>query len=98
MAKQNATDKTDKVRSLLGKLPVKKNPSEPPDLIQEAKPMAKLGRKTYRLEGVKYVRISPALPESLKIEMDVAIKTRFRDSCPTIDTFVEQAVREFLGK
>jgi hypothetical protein len=98
MAKENASDKADKVRSLLGKLPVKINPSETAGLIQEAKPAAKIGRKSQRQDGVKYVRISPAIPEDLKVAMDVAIKTHFRDRCPTIDTFVEQAVRELLGK
>jgi hypothetical protein len=72
--------------------------TEKPPIIQEAKPRAKVGRKMRRQEGINYVRISPAIPEDLKIEMDVAIKTRFRGSYPTIDTFIEQAVRELLGK
>lgn len=88
----------DQVRSLLRKLPVNQAQAESPPLIQEAKPRAKLGRKMCRREGERYVRISPAIPEDLKIEMDVAIKTRFRASLPTIDTFIEQAVRDFLGK
>jgi hypothetical protein len=92
------TKKTDTVRSLLDKLPMNTVQTENPPIIQEAKPRAKMGRKMHRQEGIKYVRISPAIPEDLKIEMDVAIKTRFRDSYPTIDTFVEQAVRELLGK
>lgn len=96
MAKANK--ESDKVRSLLGKLPVPKSKAEIQTIIQEAKPRAKMGRKMRRQEGVSYVRISPAIPEELKIEMDVAIKTRFRDSYPTIDTFVEQAVRDMLGK
>lgn len=90
--------KTDTVRSLLDKLPMNAVQTENQPIIQEAKPRAKVGRKMRRQEGVKYVRISPAIPEDLKIEMDVAIKTRFRDSYPTIDTFIEQAVRELLGK
>lgn len=92
------TKKTDTVRSLLDKLPMNTVQTENPPIIQEAKPRAKMGRKMHRQEGIKYVRLSPAIPEDLKIEMDVAIKTRFRDSYPTIDTFVEQAVRELLGK
>jgi hypothetical protein len=95
----NPVDKNqDKVRSLLQKLPVNTIQAENPPVIQEAKPRAKVGRKMQRQEGVKYVRISPAIPEDLKIAMDVAIKTQFRDKYPTIDTFIEQAVREFLGK
>jgi hypothetical protein len=93
-----ADKEADKVRSLLGKLPVSKPAAGNPPIIQEAKPRAKAGRKMRRQEGIDYVRISPAIPEELKIEMDVAIRTRFRDSYPTIDTFVEQAVRELLGK
>ena len=91
------TKKTDKVRNLLDKLPVNAVQAESPPIIQEAKPRPKPGRKMHRQEGIKYVRISPAIPEDLKIEMDVAIKTRFRDSHPTIDTFIERAVRELLG-
>ncbi len=90
--------KTDKVKTLLDKLPVNTIQAESPPIIQEAKPRPKLGRKMHRQEGIKYVRISPAIPEDLKIEMDVAIKTKFRNSHPTIDTFVEKAVRELLGK
>jgi hypothetical protein len=92
------TKKTDKVKNLLDKLPVSAAQAESPPLIQEAKPRPKPGRRMHRLEGVKYVRISPAIPEDLKIEMDVAIKTKFRGTHPTIDTFVERAVRELLAK
>lgn len=86
----------DKVRSLLGKLPTSDEGKKPPVIQEAAKPKGKAGRKMHRLEGVAYVRISPAIPEDLKIEMDVAIKTRLRDKYPTIDTFVEAAVRAFL--
>lgn len=102
MAKEKASKKADKnadkLRSLLDKLPVTTTQSENPPIIQEAKPRAKVGRKMHRQEGIKYVRISPAIPEDLKIQMDVAIKTRFRDSYPTIDTFIELAVRDLLSK
>jgi len=90
--------KSDKVRKLLDKLPVNTVSMENPPIIQEAKPQAKLGRRKHRQEGISYVRISPAIPEDLKIEMDVAIKTRFRQTQPTIDTFIERAVRELLAK
>lgn len=92
------TKGAEQVRSLLDKLQPPPGPSDPPPLIQEARPRSKPGRKMRRREGVKHVRISPAIPEDLKIEMDVAIKTRFREACPTIDTFVERAVRELLAK
>lgn len=95
-----STDKeSDKVRSLLQKLPVNTSPTENPPVIQEAaKPRGKVGRKMHRREDIKYVRISPAIPEDLKIAMDIAIKTHFRTSHPTIDTFIEQAIRELLAK
>jgi hypothetical protein len=91
-------NKPDSVRSLLDKLPLNAAQAESPPIIQEAKPRMKAGRRMCRQEGVKYVRISPAIPEDLKIAMDVAIKTQFRASHPTIDTFVERAVRELLAK
>jgi len=47
---------------------------------------------------VEYVRISPAIPEDLKEQMDIAIKSTLKNSYPTIDTFVEQAIRVFLSK
>jgi hypothetical protein len=88
----------EQVRSLLDKLSASEGAAAAPPVIQEAKPRGKPGRKMRRREGVKHVRISPAIPEDLKIEMDVAIKTRFREDCPTIDTFIERAVRELLAK
>jgi hypothetical protein len=94
----NASKKAGEAPSPTGGPPAAESREEAPPAPQEAAPRRKAGRKMRRLEGVKYVRISPAIPEDLKIEMDVAIKTRFRDKHPTIDTFVEQAVREFLGK
>lgn len=92
------TKKSDKVRKLLDKLPVNRVATDNPPIIQEVKPQTKLGRRKHRQEGIAYVRISPAIPEDLKIEMDVAIKTRFRQTQPTIDTFIERAVRELLAK
>jgi len=96
MAKK--TNAAEQVRSLLDKLPAAQAAGDNPPLIQEAKPRQRPGRKMRRQEGVRYVRISPALPEDLKIALDVAIKSRFRDTYPTIDTFIEQAVREMLAK
>jgi hypothetical protein len=56
------------------------------------------GRKNHRQEGVEYVRISPAIPELLKEEMDIAIKSHLRKKYPTIDTFVEASIRLLLSK
>jgi len=95
MGKKTKND--ERVRLLLNKLD-DALAKVPPPIIQEAKPQAKPGRKMRRREGVKYVRISPAIPEDLKIDMDVAIKSRLREDCPTIDTFIERAVRELLER
>jgi hypothetical protein len=57
----------------------------------------KVGRKNHKTEGVEYVRLSPAIPKDLKIEMEVAMRTTHRE-CPTIDTFVTEAIRSFLAK
>jgi hypothetical protein len=78
--------------------PEKKEKANRP-IIQEVaqiEPPKKAGRKNHKLEGVEYVRISPALPVELKTEMDVAIRTTHKDY-PTIDTFVAEAVRVFLA-
>ncbi len=90
------TQSADKVRALLGKLPTNAASKKPPVIQEAAAPKAKVGRKMHRAEGVKYVRISPAIPDDLKMQMDVAIKTTHRDTYPTIDTFIEAAVKAFL--
>lgn len=92
--------KNDAVKDLLDKLPAKTRKSTAP-LIQEAVPFEegkKVGRKNHRREGVSYVRISPAIPEALKEEMDIAIKSTLKNRYPTIDTFVEAAISVFLSK
>lgn len=61
--------------------------------IEEPK---KAGRKNHRMEGVEYVRLSPAIPQALKDELDIAIRTTHK-AYPTIDTFVTEAVRVFLA-
>ena len=99
MSTTQKTDKADAVRSLLAKLPTNSVTPERKPIIQEiAKEKGKTGRKMHRKEDVTYVRLSPAIPVDLKIEMDVAIKSKFRDVYPTIDTFVEAAIRDFLKK
>jgi hypothetical protein len=61
--------------------------------IEEPK---KTGRKNHRMEGVEYVRLSPAIPKALKDELDIAIRTTHK-AYPTIDTFITEAVRVFLA-
>ena len=99
MSNTQKVDKSDTVRSLLAKIPTNSITPERKPIIQEiAKEKGKSGRKMHRKEDVTYVRLSPAIPVDLKIEMDVAIKSKFRDVYPTIDTFVEAAIRDFLKK
>jgi len=89
------------VQDLLKKIPATRAKKSPAPIIQEvaqAKEKAKTGRKNHRQEGVEYVRISPAIPELLKEEMDIAIKSNLRKRYPTIDTFVEAAIRLLLSK
>jgi len=85
-----------KILDTLGKLSTK---ATPPPVVQEVKPRIepkRAGRKNHRLEGVEYVRISPAIPLALKLEMEVAMRTTHKET-PTIDTFITEAVRAFLS-
>ena len=95
-----ATQKKDQVQNLLGKISAKKEATKTSPIIQEITHTEekKIGRKKHRQEGVSYVRISPAIPEDLKMQMDIAIKSTLKNQCPTIDTFVEQAIRAFLAQ
>lgn len=89
---------TNQILATLGKLKNTEAKNEPAHVVQEIKPKTppkKTGRKNHRVEGVEYVRISPAIPKELKIEMEVAMRTTHKE-CPTIDTFVTEAVRVFL--
>lgn len=95
-----STQKNDDIKNLLGKIP-SANKSKANPIIQEiaqTEEKKKTGRKNHRKEGVKYVRISPAIPEELKEEMDIAIKSKLKNRYPTIDTFVEEAIRVLLSK
>ena len=90
---------TNQILATLGKLKNTESKNEPAHVVQEIKlktPPKKTGRKNHRVEGVEYVRISPAIPQELKIEMEVAMRTTHKE-CPTIDTFVTEAVRVFLA-
>jgi hypothetical protein len=91
---QNISDKLGKLNQSLEQKKV--TTAAPLQEIAQVKEVKKTGRKSHRVEGVEYVRISPAIPTDLKQEMDVAIKTNLRDSYPTIDTVVEAALRLFL--
>lgn len=93
------TQKNADIDTLLGKIPAKNQKTAP--IIQEVaqtEDKPKTGRKNHRKEGVHYVRISPAIPEDLKMAMDIAIKSTLKHRYPTIDTFVEEAIRVFLSK
>jgi hypothetical protein len=99
-----ATTKQTKgdVTAQLGKLSLPKvAPRTTAPVIQEVAKIREVktaGRKSHRKDGVEYVRISPAIPRELKQEMDIAIKSHLSDRYPTIDTFIEAAVRVFLSK
>jgi hypothetical protein len=95
-----STQKNDDIKNLLGKIPSANNKKSNPVIqeIAQTEEKKKTGRKNHKKEGVNYVRISPAIPEELKIEMDIAIKSTLKNHYPTIDTFVEEAIRAFLSK
>jgi hypothetical protein len=84
-----------KILDTLGKLSTKATPAP---VIQEVMPRTepkRAGRKSHRMEGVEYVRISPAIPLELKLKMEVAMRTTHKET-PTIDTFITEAVRNLL--
>lgn len=90
---------TEEIRNKLAKMP-KRGESAPP-IVQEARssspaPEKKTGRKSHRLEGVEYARVGASVPAYLKTEMEVAIRTTHKE-CPTIDTFIAEAMRHFLA-
>ncbi len=95
-----STQKNDDIKNLLGKIPSANTKKSNPVIqeIAQTEEKKKAGRKNHRKEGVSYVRISPAIPEELKMKMDIAIKSTLKNSYPTIDTFVEEAIRAFLSK
>lgn len=62
------------------------------------KEVNKPGRPSHRVEGVEYVRINPAIPVTLKKEMDAYINSDAQDEFSTIDRFVEAAIRDRLKK
>jgi hypothetical protein len=96
----SSTKQKNQMLATLAKLstPETKEKTTRPIIQEVAKyePPKKAGRKNHKIEGVEYVRISPALPVELKTEMDVAIRTTHKNY-PTIDTFVAEAVRVFLA-
>jgi hypothetical protein len=91
------TKEKKKILDTLGKLSTKSTPAPVVQEVKQRTEPKKAGRKNHRLEGVEYVRISPAIPQDLKLEMDVAMKTTHKET-PTIDTFVTEAIRLLLSK
>lgn len=94
------TKDKQKMLDTLGKLSSKTEGKQAPaPVIQEVKPRQepkRAGRKNHRLAGVEYVRISPAIPLALKLEMEVAMRTTHKET-PTIDTFIAEAVQALLA-
>lgn len=85
-----------KILDTLGKLSTKATPAPVVQVVKQREEPKRAGRKNHRLEGVEYVRISPAIPLALKLEMEVAMRTTHKET-PTIDTFITEAVRALLA-
>lgn len=85
-----------KILETLGKLSTKTTPAPVVQVVKQRTEPKRVGRKNHRLEGVEYVRISPAIPQALKLEMEVAMRTTHKET-PTIDTFITEAVRAWLA-
>lgn len=85
-----------KILDTLGKLSTKATPAPVVQVVKQRTEPKRAGRKNHRLEGVEYVRISPAIPQALKLEMEVAMRTTHKET-PTIDTFITEAVRALLA-
>lgn len=85
-----------KILDTLGKLSTKATPAPVVQVVKQRAEPKRAGRKNHRLEGVEYVRISPAIPQALKLEMEVAMRTTHKET-PTIDTFITEAVRALLA-
>lgn len=84
-----------KILDTLGKLSTKTTPAPVVQVVKQRAEPKRVGRKNHRLAGVEYVRISPAIPQALKLEMEVAMRTTHKET-PTIDTFITEAVRAWL--
>lgn len=91
-----ATNNAEEIRKKLAANSQKNTEQKTAPIVQEIQIEKKVGRKKHRIDGVNYSRISAGIPEHLKLELDVAIKTTHKDF-PTIDTFVAEAVRVFLS-
>jgi hypothetical protein len=90
------TKNSEEIRKKLAANSQKTAEQKTAPVVQEIQITKKTGRKKHRIEGVEYARLSAGIPEYLKLELDVAIKTTHKDF-PTIDTFVAEAVRVFLS-
>jgi hypothetical protein len=86
----------EEIREKLAKMPQKGTPRPIVQEIAKVVPEKKVGRKSHRLEGVEYARISAGIPVDLKTELDVAIRTTHKEF-PTIDTFIAESVRLLLA-
>jgi hypothetical protein len=104
MNMKTASASADKIRAALARVDQNTSTDSTKKLssraiVQEVKreEQKRVGRKSHKLEGMEYVRLSPSIPADLKLQMDVAIKTTHKQY-PTIDTFISEAVRQLLGK
>ncbi len=82
----------------INKLKQQTRPTTTPVVIQEAKPRKKVGRPTWRKEGVQYAKVYTHIPEEYKDLIKVSLVTKFKGVYSTQDEILNQALREFLLK
>lgn len=67
-----------------------------PAIIQEVKPLKKIGRPSSKVKGETYVRISAKILDSTKTKLKVALYTRFKSKYKTQDELVNDAILAFV--
>lgn len=72
--------------------------ASPKPVIQEAKAKRKVGRPTWRVEGVDYAKVYTHIPEDYKDKIKIALVTTFKGRFSTQDEVINQALTEFLQK
>lgn len=105
LGKQGQNNTSQKVQLIIEEHMIKKNVDDSKSKRATIKVDSKItkevkkpGRPSHRVEGIKYVRINPAIPVTLKKEMDIYIKSDSQTEFSTIDRFIEAAIRDLLKK
>ena len=81
----------------INKIKQQKAPTSAP-IIQEARPKKKVGRPTWRKEGVQYAKVYTHIPEEYKDAIKVSLVTKFKGVYSTQDEVLNQALKDFLKK